>query len=174
MQQDNYGKVAKFFHWSIALLIIINYALGLTLDSTNLYNFHKQTGLTILVLVIFRIIWRLITPYPKAVATLSKSEKLISNIVHIALYLLIIGIPMGGILLTQSHGYDLSLWGLIKLPAIIPAQTNEVSHLILQCHKWAAHTIIILASLHALAALKHHFLHKDNVLRRMLPFSSKK
>ena len=59
----SYGKFAKFLHWTMATLILLNYILGLTLEKSNLYNFHKQTGLTILVLLIIRVIWRLTSPY---------------------------------------------------------------------------------------------------------------
>lgn len=174
MQQDNYGHIAKFFHWSIAILIILNYILGLTLDSNSLYNVHKQTGLTILVLVILRILWHIVSKYPKQLSSLSPLEKAASVSMHMLLYILMASIPIGGILMTQSFGYPVTLWGIYKLPMFISPQPKEIVTFIANCHKWGAHAIIILASLHALAALKHYFINKDHVLQRMLPFSQSK
>lgn len=174
MQQDNYGSVSKFFHWTIALLIILNYILGLTLDDTSWYDFHKQTGLTILVLVILRLIWRLISHYPKELAELPQWERHCAVAAQVLLYVLLLGIPLGGILLVQSAGYSLHLWGIIPIPTLISEKPHAVSHFIKECHEWGAHAIITLASLHALIALKHHFINKNRVLLRMLPFARDK
>ena len=170
MQQDHYGSIAKFLHWVIALLIMINYVLGLLLDKTSLYNVHKQIGLTILVLVILRILWRILSSYPAMLGEIPKYEKIAAKTTYILLYILMVSIPIGGILLVESHGYPLTLWSLITLPTIISSQPNNVSHIILLCHEYAAHTIIALATLHMLAAIKHYCINKDRVLLRMLPF----
>ncbi|MBP9743610.1 MAG: cytochrome b/b6 domain-containing protein, partial [Burkholderiales bacterium] len=92
---------------------------------------------------------------------------------QVLLYILMLLVPVCGVLLVQGHGYPLMLWGIIKLPTIILPQTPSISHLIVQWHLWLANTIIILAVGHALIALMHHFILKDRLLLRMLPFSKK-
>jgi cytochrome b561 len=174
MQQDKYNSVAKFFHWSVALLIVLNYILGLTLDRTSWYTIHEQIGLTILVLVILRIVWRLISAYPHQLTSLSLWERYSSIAMHMLLYILLLSIPICGVLLVQAHGYDLSLWGFISIPKLISIKQDGIGHLLGECHELAAHTIIVLATLHALMALKHHFINKDRVLLRMLPFMRRK
>lgn len=173
MQQNNYGSIAKFLHWGIGVMVIFNYILGLTLDSTSWYELHKQVGLTILVLMILRLIWRLISHYPKELPELSFTEKVGAVGVQILLYLLLFMVPLGGILLVQAHGYNLNLWEIIKVPSLISSQPHEVAHNIKELHEWGAHFIIILVCLHVAAALWHHFVRRDRVLLRMLPFAKR-
>jgi cytochrome b561 len=166
---DKYNSVAKFLHWSIAALIIANYILGLTLDDNSLYTLHKQTGLTILLLVVLRIIWRLSSKYPAKLAEVSNLEQLAAVGGQIMLYVLMILIPVSGVLMTQAHGYPLSFWGIIPIPKIIGEYPRATTHLIKEFHEWMAHAIIILAGGHAVIALIHHYFAKDRLLRRMLP-----
>ena len=165
----NYNPVAKFLHWSIALLIIINYILGLTLDGTSLYNLHKQIGLTILLLVILRVIWRFTSQYPSKLDDVSNTEQFAAVAGQVLLYILMIFIPIGGILLTESHGYPLSYLGVVPVPVLIGKSSLDTIHLIKECHLWFAHAIIILAFGHAAIAFFHHYCLKDRLLRRMIP-----
>mgnify|MGYP000440977713 CR=1 FL=1 len=165
--ENNYKTVAKFFHWSMALLIIVNYILGLTLDSTSWYLVHKQIGITILFLCILRICWRIFTPYPPLVKELSILEKFVAKCGHLFLYLLLVIIPLSGILMVQHHGYSISFWGLFNLP-VIHFRSVIIMDNIGILHLYLAHLIIIIAALHALFALKHHFVNKDRTLLRML------
>lgn len=170
----SYGKFAKFLHWTMATLILLNYILGLTLEKSNLYNFHKQTGLTILVLLIIRIIWRLTSSYPGAVESLSTMERYAAKLGHLTLYLFMLAIPLSGILMVNSYGYPLKFWGIFTLPAIIGAQSDSASELISKVHEILANVMIAFVALHILAALKHHIIDKNEVLLRMIPFGRKK
>lgn len=170
----SYGTFAKFLHWTMATLILLNYILGLTLEKSNLYNFHKQTGLTILVLLIIRVIWRLTSPYPGAVESLSTMERYAAKLGHLALYLFMLAIPLSGILMVNSYGYPLKFWGVFTLPAIIGAQSDSASELISKVHEILANVMIAFVALHILAALKHHIIDKNEVLLRMIPFGRKK
>ncbi len=166
---DSYSGVAKFLHWSIALLIISAYILGLTLDDTKWYTVHKQIGMTILLLVLLRIVWRFTSTYPKKLASISAAEDLGARIGQILLYILMFAIPVSGILMVQAKGYTLQLWGIIPLPTLIGQYPHETRHLIKEWHLWMAHAIIFIAAGHAFIALVHHYVSKDNLLRRMLP-----
>lgn len=170
----SYGKFAKFLHWTMATLILLNYFLGLTLDKTDLYNFHKQTGLTILILFIIRIIWRLATSYPTSAKSLSKMESHAAKIGHLALYGFMIAIPISGIIMVNSYGYQLNLWGIFTLPTIINPQSASGSALFAKIHEILANMMIAFVAIHILASLKHHLIDKNEVLLRMIPFGSKK
>lgn len=166
-----YNALSKFFHWSIAIMIILNYIGGLTqkIFDYQFINIHKQVGLTILVLVILRILWNIISNYPKNAEELSLFTKIFSKIGHLFLYILMILIPFFGIILVQSKGNNLIFWGLLPIPQLIEVKPYEIRHVIKECHEYFAHVIIILASLHSLFALKHHYINQDGILRRMLP-----
>jgi cytochrome b561 len=132
-------------------------------------NLHKQFGLTILVLVLLRIVWNLLSNYPSSASELGLLAKSISRLGHLFLYILMLFIPIFGIILVQSKGYTLTLWGLITIPNLIDIKPHDISHKIKEIHEYLAHSIIILAFIHALFALKHHYINGDSVLRRMLP-----
>ena len=121
---NSYGKFAKFLHWAIALLIIWNFIEGLYLESNGLYNFHKQTGVAILILVMVRIFWRVTNNYPKMVASLSKGEKFLAKAGHWLLYLLMLAMPLSGILMSDAFGMPVPFLGL-TLPTLIVAQPFE-------------------------------------------------
>lgn len=170
----SYGKVAKFFHWSIAALILLNYFIGITLDKNSLYNFHKQTGLCILVLAIMRIIWRILDQYPAPVASLSMYERAGAKLGHLALYGLMIAIPISGVLMVNAYGYPLVFLGVVHIPPVIGMATMEMTHVFSEVHKILANTMIAIVAVHVLAALKHHFISRDEVLLRMIPFGRKR
>jgi cytochrome b561 len=176
MEQNyiSYGKFAKFLHWTMAALILLNYFLGLTLDKTSLYNFHKQTGLTILLLLIIRVVWRLTSRYPESVKSLSKLEQFAAKMGHLGLYGFMLAIPISGILMVDSYGYELKFWGLFTLPSIISAQSASASEVFSKIHEILANAMIALVAAHVLAALKHHIFDKNEVLLRMIPFGGKK
>ncbi len=170
----SYGKFAKFLHWVMAMLILLNYVLGLTLDKTNLYSFHKQTGLTVLVLFIVRVVFRLTTSYPQPVKSLSTMECYAAKIVHFILYGFMLAIPISGMIMVNSYGYQLSLWGIFTLPTIINTQSAAGSAFFAKIHELLANAMIAFVAIHVLAALKHHLIDRNEVLLRMIPFKSKK
>ena len=170
----SYGKFAKFLHWAMATLILLNYFLGLTLGKTELYSLHKQTGLTILTLFMVRVLWRLLSSYPAPVKSLSTVERYAAKLGHLALYLFMLAIPISGILMVNSYGYPLKFWGIFTLPAIINAQSNSTSEMLTKIHEILANTMISFIAAHIFAALKHHIWDKNEVLLRMIPFGHRK
>lgn len=170
----SYGKFAKFLHWTMATLILLNYFLGLTLDKTSLYNFHKQTGLTIIALLLVRVVWRLTSAYPESVKSLSAMERNAAKLGHLALYLFMLAIPISGVLMVNSYGYPLKFWGIFTLPAIISTKPDSTSEIFTKVHEILANVMIAFIAVHILAALKHHIIDKNEVLLRMIPFGDKK
>ena len=170
-----YGWMAQVLHWSMALLIIFLLALGLYMVplplnalKLKLYGWHKEWGIVVLMLVVFRLLWRLSTfqpPYPSHMPTW---QKWAASSVHFAFYLLMIAMPLSGWLLSSASGLPVSFFGWFVLPDLISG--NEQSrYLLTEVHKWLGYAFIAAICGHVGAALQHHFIDKDDILRRMLP-----
>jgi cytochrome b561 len=173
--QDSYGLVAICIHWIMAIVVIGLFGLGLWMVGLTYYdpwyreapNIHKGSGVLLLCALVFRLIWRLTSPRPRPVAGHTAFERASSATVHAALYLLLLAVMLSGYLISTADGRAIDVFGLFRVPATItglPGQADLAGrfHLIL------AVTLISLAGVHALAALKHHFVDRDRTLTRML------
>jgi len=167
-----YGAVAVIVHWVMAVLLIGLLALGLymvtlpvSLEKLKLYGWHKEYGMLALFLAVFRVFWRLgsITPH-LALPTL---EKVAARLVHWAFYGFMFALPLTGWLMSSSAGLPVSFFGLVVLPDLV-APNEHYMNLYKDLHKWLGYALIATIALHTAAALKHHFINKDNILRRML------
>ncbi len=184
--QLRYGSVAMTFHWVIALLIVINLGLGFYFANVMEHgdpNFfavvqlHKSIGLTVLVLSVLRLLWRLVNPIPPLPAGLSAGMRLLARSSHVFLYLLIIAVPLFGWATVSSspRGTPTIYFGLFEWPHIsflasLPrADKRAYDDLFSTVHAVLAYSALGLALLHITAALWHQFVRHDNVLRRMLP-----
>ncbi len=168
-----YDQVARLLHWSIAALILAAFALGLTIDDFPkswkyaLIEVHKVIGVAILLLVLLRVVWRL--RHPVAPATeLSSGMHRAATAAHAGLYLLMLAVPAIGITYSLLRGQGLDL-GFAAIPPLMEAAARTVSRPVKEVHELAAYALVGLAGLHALAALWHHLVLRDSVLRRMLP-----
>ena len=166
-----YGVVAKFFHWLIALLVIVMLCVGFTLDSIPkesrgfVINIHKLTGLTILLLVLLRLGWSLINTKPMLIVTVW--EKLAERTVHGLLYAALIAMPLLG-WVGSSAGGRFPHIGSVQFALPVP-QDKALKDWAFEWHGIIGWTIVVLVCIHVLAALYHHFIRRDDVLRRMLP-----
>ena len=188
--QDRYGTVAIALHWLIALGIIVNITLGLYFvdlpradpDRFFLTQTHKSIGLTILVLSVVRVIWRLMNPVPPLPATMSPAMRFAAHATHFLLYFLIIFIPLSGWLLVSSSplGLPTMYFGWFAWPELpyfsdLPRAAKKMwSHEFGAVHVYLAWSAIVLVTLHVLAALYHQFIRRDVVLGRMLPLAGEK
>lgn len=170
--ENRYGIVTIFLHWLMAILIIGLLALGLYMvalpishQKLKLYGWHKEYGLLALALVIFRLIWRLTNITPSL--SLPLLEKIAARSVHWAFYIFLFAMPITGWLITSAAGLPASFFGLFVLPNLI-SPNEELRVLFQEIHKWLGYGLIATIVLHASAALKHHFINKDDILRRML------
>ncbi|MFT4058298.1 MAG: cytochrome b [Legionella sp.] len=169
--KTRFGIVAILFHWVIAILIIGLLALGLYmvslpwgLQTLKFYDWHKEYGLLVLFLAFFRLFWYLTNVNPEL--TLPLLEKIAARSMHWALYLFMFAMPITGWFLTSAAGFPPSFFGLFTLPTLIAADPQKLA-LFQQIHKWLGYALIVAISLHFAAALKHHFINKDDILRRM-------
>jgi cytochrome b561 len=133
-----------------------------------LFFYHKAIGFTILWLVLVRLWWRLKNLAPTLPKSMPKWQAALSDVVVWILYALMFIMPLSGITLSIMSGHAIEYFGLFTIPAIFKGET-ELSKIGLMIHTYGAYTIIGLITLHILAGLYHHFIRKDNVLKRMLP-----
>ncbi len=185
MNGDRYTKVAITLHWVIALMIIGQLVTGIIMgynlvDKSVLYpmyQFHKSLGLSILVLSILRLLWRLGHRPPALPAHMPVWEKWGARLSHYGFYFFMIFVPLSGwaLVSTSSFGlptswFNLFIWphipGLETLPEATKTQVNQWSETF---HVYMAYAMLGLLFLHIAAALKHHFIDKDNVMHHMIP-----
>lgn len=171
-----WGSVARFLHWLIVAFILTQVILAAAASELHgmaklaMLARHKSVGITILMLAILRLAWRLVNPTPPLPATLKPYERFLARFTHAALYVLIVAMPITGWVMSSARGFPVSWFGLFQLPDLVP-KNRPLYEAMLQTHAILALILGAVASLHLLAALKHHFVLKDTVLRRMLPFS---
>lgn len=173
--ESRYGVVAQLFHWTIVALIIVQYVLANRADDLPLgaakiavLARHKSFGITILALVVLRLIWRWMNTVPAEPLDIPRWQRLAARVSHIGLYALLLLTPLAGWLMSSARNFPVSWFGLVTLPDFI-APSRPAYDFLHETHELLALTLFWLALLHIAAALKHHFVDKDNVLRRMLP-----
>jgi cytochrome b561 len=177
--EDRYGVVAQLLHWAIVALIIVQFVLAekaeeLPLGSAKIATLaqHKSFGMTILLLAVARLIWRLMNPVPKTPSAMPRWQRAAAHASHVGLYALLFATPLLGWTMSSARNFPVSWFGLFTFPDLV-GPNRPLYDFLHETHEIAAKLIFGLAVLHAAAALKHHFIDKDNVLRRMLPLSLK-
>ncbi|HVF18116.1 MAG TPA: cytochrome b [Steroidobacteraceae bacterium] len=170
-----YGLVAQLFHWAIVALIITQFFLankaeGLALGPAKIATLatHKSIGMTVFGLAVLRLIWRWFNPVPSNPISSPRWQQLAAHASHWALYGLILVTPLIGWLMSSARNFPVSWFGLFTLPDFVQPDTAryEFFH---STHEVLATALFFIAIVHAAAALKHHVVIRDNVLRRMLP-----
>lgn len=176
---EEYGRIAKYFHWLSAILLVTLLLVGWLMDKTDpsikgtVYNIHKLFGLLFLTLTIPRLVWAVSNIKPKLPSAMRLWEKVAERIVHGGLYLSLLLMPLLGWGMSTAAGRAPTLFGTsIPLPGII--HNSVTAQLFASYHATFAWVIVLLVSLHVGAALKHHFIDKDNVLLTMMPKKKKK
>jgi len=169
---NQFGLITIVLHWLMAFLIIGMLTLGLymvtlptSLEKLKLYGLHKECGFVVLALVIIRLIWRIVNITP--IMSLPWFEKIAARLVHWAFYGFMLAMPVTGWLVTSAAGLPVSFFGLFTVPSLV-APSDEFRHFFAMVHQWVAYALIATIVLHTFAALKHHFIDKDDILRRML------
>jgi cytochrome b561 len=170
-----YGAVAQIMHWLIAALVFAMFGLGwymarlpLGQEKFDLYQLHKSLGITIFALAVLRLLWRSFHPAPPLPAGLPPWERTAARISHALLYLMLLVQPLIGFLQSNAANFPVVLWGVWPLPALI-GSNEGLGETLVVVHRWNSRLLLLLILLHVAAALRHHFVLKDDVLRRMLP-----
>ncbi|WP_405631735.1 cytochrome b [Pseudoalteromonas sp. Ld20] len=172
---SSYGLVTIVLHWLMALIVIGLFGLGLYMVELTYYDswyrgsmdLHKSIGITLAALLIFRLAWRVMSTQPKPVEGSSKVVNKVAHFAHLLIYMLLIGIVISGYLISTADGRAIEVFTLFSIPAIDLSVENQAD-IAGKVHYWAACSLIGLVTLHALGALKHHFIDKDKTLIRMI------
>ena len=173
--KHHYGWVAIGLHWIAALVVLGLFGLGFWMVDLGYYDqwykpapaLHKSIGISLFGLMLFRLVWRLLQPQPEALPTHSPVEKIAGHLMHLILYFMLFTIMLTGYLISTADGRGIEVFELFQVPGFGSFIENQ-EDLAGAIHKYAAYSLIVLVTLHAVAALKHHFIDKDNTLKRML------
>jgi cytochrome b561 len=175
-----WGAVSRTLHWLIVLLIITQWLIAEHADDLpngvaklRTLDLHKSIGMTVFMLAIIRLVWRWMNPVPTLDGLAKGWERFAAGVSHFALYALIFAMPLSGWLMSSAHAYSVSWFHLFQWPDLLQPD-HELSERLEWLHKLLFKILVGVAVLHALAALKHHFVDRNEVLKRMLPFGGVK
>ena len=173
--REHFGIVSIVLHWSIALLTIALFFLGLWLVELDYYDpwfqlapwWHKGLGVLTLLLVIVRIVWKGFSIKSLLNTSIPDWQKTLATLIHGFLDMLLIVICLTGYFIVTARGDSLPVFDLFEIPAILDTVKN-MEEFAGEAHYLLAYLMMVIVSVHILAALKHHFINRDNILRRML------
>lgn len=180
---QRYARPAIVLHWLVAVLMIVNVILALSVDSLPdrwtrpLIDTHKSFGITVLGLALLRLLWRLSHPAPPLPSAYPRWEHLVSRLAHGLLYLLMFALPLSGWMHDSARKdaatHPMKLFGLVPWPrigwitAIGPERKEYLHGLFGAWHTGLAYGLYVLFALHLVAALKHQFVDREAELQRM-------
>jgi cytochrome b561 len=169
----NYNLVARGVHWVSALVIIGLFAVGLWMVDLSYYSewyrtaphWHKSIGLLLAGLTLFRLFWKIVTASPKVEG--AAYEVIGAKLAHLGMYAILLALFASGYLISTEDGRGIDVFTWFTVPGLGALFENQAD-IAGQVHFYAAWALIIIAAVHAIAALKHHFINKDNTLRKMI------
>jgi len=173
--RNRYSPVSLALHWIIALAILAQVLLITAHENTEgalsgqFVMLHKSLGITILVLTLARIGWRLAHPAIPLPAEMPRWEKLAARATHVLFYVILIAMPMTGWLASSAAGREIAWFGLFDWPLLPVGGGRETAGRFMEVHEVVMKGLYVLIALHVLGALKHQFINRDNVLHRMIP-----
>ena len=169
-----YTRTAIALHWLTVALIATGFAIGLWMvdlpiapQTIRIYAYHKWIGITVFLMALARLAWRVAHPVPP-LAALPRWQRRAATASHVALYVLMLVIPISGWLYSSATGVQVVYLGVIALPNLV-AKDNALAAALKAVHVSLNFTLLALVLVHAGAALRHHFIERDRVLSRMLP-----
>jgi cytochrome b561 len=169
-----YRPIARVLHWTTAILVIAMLPLGAVLldlppgrIQDTAFDLHRSTGVLLFVLTAVRLAVRLRYPPPPWPADLSRLQRAAAHGVHLALYALLFALPVVGWWGTSAFGAPIVVYGLFELPPLV-AKDEALARQVLALHGWLGLAFGIAILAHAGAALHHHFVRRDGMLRRMV------
>lgn len=177
----SYGSVSKWIHWLTFAIILGLLIIGFVMVNLDdyqtlqdqLFFYHKSFGLLIIILALIRIIWTLSNQKPELKSLVRPWEYYTAKALIVFLYFLLFAMPISGWIMSTASNYTPSFFGLFTIAAPGIPHSKPLAKAFGEIHEFLAWCIIVVVSLHAGAALKHHFWDKDTILRRMLPNKKK-
>jgi cytochrome b561 len=178
--KNRFGAVSIFLHWVTAAAIFGLFAVGWYMIDLSYYDSmskvllesHRSIGILLGLLLAFRLLWNAFNRRPDPVAGSTKLDGVMAKMAHYTMHLLMVLIVVSGYLISTAKGASISVFDWFEVPATLSGITNQ-EDIAGEIHKILAYAIIGLAALHTAAALKHHFIDKDETLRRMIGVRSR-
>ena len=175
----HYTRTAKTLHWLMAILFFGLLALGfymhdlpLSPEKLQLYSWHKWAGVTAFLLVGFRLFWRITHRPPSLPASMPHLMQFAAHAGHFLLYVLMVAIPLSGWLMSSAKGFQTVWFGVLPIPDLLD-KNKELGSLLQTIHMALNLLLVTVIVGHIGAALKHHLIDKDDILKRMLPTHAK-
>lgn len=172
---QRYTSTAIFLHWLMALGLVGTFALGYYMEGLpfspaklKYIAWHKWAGISLLLLVVLRVAWRLTHRVPELGTHMRPIAKAAAHWGHWVLYVLMFAIPLSGWLASSAQGVSVVWFGVWQLPDLI-AKNKEIGTQLQQLHMVLNYVFLVGVVGHVAAALYHHFIQKDGLLRRMWP-----
>lgn len=176
----SYGLIAICIHWFMAFGIFFLFGLGLYMVELSYYDswykgsldLHKSIGVSLFLIWCFRLLWRWTNVNPEPLSAKNKLEKfehVAAHWMHVTLYLVMVMLMLSGYLISTADGRSVVVFDLFEIPAI-PASIENQEDIAGEIHYTLAWVLISLVAMHALAALKHHLVDKDDTLKKMILF----
>jgi len=173
-----YGGIAIVLHWAMALLLIVLVVIGLYMTRLPDVGFnqtkvwliigHKELGMLALGLASVRFAWRFGNELPALVGAMPQWQQVAARFVHLCFYALMFALPVSGWLMSSAAGFPVPFFGLFQFPDLIGYNEHHYE-VLLALHKALGYAIIPFIVVHAGAAVRHHFISRDDTLRKMLP-----
>jgi cytochrome b561 len=174
---ERYTSTAIGLHWLIALLMVGGFWLGwimtdipgFTPTKLKYFSWHKWIGVTVFMLALVRLVWRATHAAPPTPAGMPRWQVGAAHLTHFLLYVLMFAIPVSGYLYSSAANVQVVYLGILPLPTLI-APDKALKVILRSVHIALNYTLLVFVALHVLGALKHHFVDRDGLLARMLPF----
>ncbi len=172
--KEKFGLITKLVHWGLFGLFCAQYFLVYRREflpkdspqSTEYILLHKSLGVIILGIALFFILWRKVGSRPEWPNNMNFAQKMLAKVVHLSLLFVMFAMPISGILMSQYHGYPVSVFGH-EIPNLVSTD-KELSSFYHEAHEILSYVIMGLVGLHILGGLVHHFYYRDRVLKNML------
>lgn len=172
---NRYGWLTKLFHWLVFFMVAAQLFVGYLRheffshpESHQLMLLHKSLGLTLIPVMLLFILWSCFQKKPAWPAAMPRYERIMARVAHVLIYALILVMSISGWCWSSSAGYPPSWFGLCTLPAPWVAGHTHLTALFSQIHVTCAVIVSIVLGVHILAAFKHYFFDRDDILQRML------
>lgn len=170
---QNYGWIARGLHWLVAATVLGMFGLGLWMRGLDYYDpwyqpapeLHISIGLLLMGAMVLRVVWKATNPKPAPIGD-NRIEQKLASLAHVGLYIVLFALMITGYLYATAEGRPAGIFGVIQVPAV--PGSAIVKGYIGWVHEYLAYMIMALTGLHTAAALKHHFIDRDNTLRRMM------
>ena len=179
--QRSFGSLVKFIHWNLSLLFLFQFGIAMVMTEMGkeeayreiFFMLHKSVGITILILALFRILWRKLIPLPDWPETMTDVDKKLFLFMEWGLYLVMILMPLSGYILTMAEGDGFKFFGLFGMPDLV-GKSEVLEEVGEYLHKITGFLIVGLVGSHITLVLRQHFNFKDDFLSRMSLFKHEK